>query len=80
MHVIGSKTGYTTVDKASAKTAAIAGLLDVPDADDLRHRPRRVRSSTATAGTWGPAPVTLAYQWYRVGHEDLRRDRPAPTR
>jgi hypothetical protein len=64
VHVIGSKTGYTTVDKASAKTAAIAGLLTSPT-PTVSGTARVGQKLTATAGTWGPAPVTLTYQWYR---------------
>ncbi|GEK23554.1 hypothetical protein CXY01_40740 [Cellulomonas xylanilytica] len=66
VHVIGSKTGYTTVDKASAKTAAVAGLLTT--ATPTVSGTLKVGSTlTAKPGTWGPAPVTLAYQWYRAG-------------
>ena len=66
VHVIGSKAGYTTVDKASAKTAAIGGLLTSPT-PTISGTTRVGQKLTAHAGTWGPAPVTLAYQWYRAG-------------
>ena len=66
VHVIGSKAGYTTVDRASAKTAAISGLLTSPT-PTVSGTTRVGQKLTATPGTWGPAPVTLAYQWYRAG-------------
>ena len=66
MHVIGSKTGYPTVDKASAATATVLGLLTSPT-PTISGTQRVGQTLTATAGTWGPGTVTLTYQWYRAG-------------
>lgn len=57
----GSKAGYTTVGTTSASgqwtltagTPTITGTLAVGSV------------LTAVPGTWGPAPVTLSYQWLR---------------
>ena len=63
----GSKTGYPTASKTSAGTAAIAkGTLSAPTPTITGTR--KVGSIlTAVPGTWGPAPVTLSYKWYRSG-------------
>ena len=61
----GTKSGFTTAAKTSAATAAVvAGTLTGPTPTVTG---TKIVGSTLTAspGTWGPAPVTLAYQWYR---------------
>ena len=65
--VTGSKTGYPTASKTSAGTAPIAkGTLSAPTPTITGTR--KVGSTlTAVPGTWGPAPVTLSYKWYRSG-------------
>jgi hypothetical protein len=61
---IASLTGYTSTTVSSASTAAVVGLL-------TKATPTISGSTTigsvltATAGTWGPVSVSLAYQWYR---------------
>jgi hypothetical protein len=67
VRVTGSKTGYSTLVKTSAVTAAVAkGSLAGP-------APRITGSAkvgyvlTTIAGAWSPAPVVLRYQWYRSG-------------
>ncbi|WP_427007066.1 excalibur calcium-binding domain-containing protein [Pseudarthrobacter sp. H2] len=67
VRVIASKTGYTTVGKPSAATAAVAK-------DSLAGATPRITGTakvgytlTANPGTWSPSPVTLRYQWYRAG-------------
>ncbi|MFC7490547.1 MULTISPECIES: carboxypeptidase regulatory-like domain-containing protein [unclassified Knoellia] len=66
VRVTGSKTGYTAVAKMSAATTAVLGALTsaVPT---ITGTTRVSYTLTATPGTWGPAPVTFAYQWYRAG-------------
>ena len=65
--VTGSKSGYPTVSKTSAATASIVkGTLAAPTPTIAGTR--KVGSTlTAVPGTWGPAPVTLTYKWYRSG-------------
>lgn len=65
VRVTGSKTGFTTAAKTSAATAAVAvGTLTGPT--PTISGTKTVGSTlTATPGAWGPAPVTLTYQWFR---------------
>ncbi|WP_307097445.1 carboxypeptidase regulatory-like domain-containing protein [Arthrobacter sp. V1I9] len=64
--VTGTKAGYTTVAKTSTATAKVAGgTLGVP-AVTIKGT-LRVGSTLTAAGTWGPAPVTLKYQWKANG-------------
>ncbi|MEO7269571.1 MAG: carboxypeptidase regulatory-like domain-containing protein, partial [Knoellia sp.] len=68
--VTGSKSGYTSVAKTSAATVAVvAGTITAPTAPTPTITGTKAVGSTLTAvpGTWGPAPVTLAYQWFRSG-------------
>ncbi|MCJ1705922.1 hypothetical protein [Rathayibacter sp. VKM Ac-2926] len=64
--VTGSKTGYTSVTKSSAAKVITKGTLAAPTPTVTGTK--KVGSTlTAVAGTWGPAPVSLSYQWYRSG-------------
>ncbi|WP_353712913.1 carboxypeptidase regulatory-like domain-containing protein [Arthrobacter sp. K5] len=64
--VTGTKAGYTSVAKTTAATAKVtAGTLTAP-AVTIRGT-LRVGSTLTAAGTWGPAPVTLKYQWKANG-------------
>jgi cell wall-associated NlpC family hydrolase len=67
VRVAGSKTGYTSVARTSRTTAVIAaGTLTAPVPTVTG--PAKVDSRlTAAPGRWGPAPVTLRYQWLRAG-------------
>lgn len=62
----GIKRLYTTTVRTSAPTATVP-LLNLSTTPTPKVTGRAVvgQTLTATAGTWGPAPVTLAYQWYR---------------
>ncbi|WP_354500234.1 carboxypeptidase regulatory-like domain-containing protein [Mycetocola sp. 2940] len=72
--VTGSKAGFTTVSKTSVATAAVIAAA-TPELPALTAAPVPTiagtatvgKALTATAGTWTPAPVTLAYQWNRDG-------------
>ncbi|TVU66207.1 carboxypeptidase regulatory-like domain-containing protein [Paenarthrobacter nitroguajacolicus] len=67
VRVTGSKTGFTTAAKTSASTAAVAaGTLTAP-VPTVSGTAKVGSVLTAVPGTWGPAPVTLAYQWFRSG-------------
>ncbi|WP_457973931.1 beta strand repeat-containing protein [Arthrobacter sp. D1-17] len=64
--VTGTKAGYTTAAKTSAATAKVAaGTLTVPAVTITGTL--RVGSTLTAAGTWGPAPLTLKYQWKANG-------------
>ncbi|AXJ10210.1 hypothetical protein CFN17_11685, partial [Arthrobacter sp. PM3] len=66
--VTGTKAGYSTVSKTSAPTAAIAnGPLSTTPVPTITGVPAVGSTLTAASGVWGPAPVTLRYQWYRSG-------------
>lgn len=64
--VMGSKTGYTSLKRLSAATSAIAKGLTAPT-PTITGTKKSGYTLTANPGTWGPAPVTLKYQWYRSG-------------
>lgn len=66
VRVTGSRSGYTTVQKTSAGVTAGLALTATP-APTVSGTPRVGQTLTAKAGTWGPAPVTLTYQWLRGG-------------
>ncbi|MGO4807838.1 hypothetical protein AB4089_22275 [Arthrobacter sp. 2MCAF15] len=67
--VTGSKPGYTTAAKTSAATKAVTAPVALAAAPVPTVTGRTVTGQklTAVPGVWGPAPVTLAYQWKRAG-------------
>lgn len=65
--VIGSLSGYSTVSKTSAPTAAVAKGSLTRSTPTITGVPAVGTTLTAVPGAWGPAPVTLRYQWYRSG-------------
>uniref|UniRef100_UPI0004626B23 excalibur calcium-binding domain-containing protein n=1 Tax=Arthrobacter sp. TB 26 TaxID=494420 RepID=UPI0004626B23 len=67
VRVIASKTGYTTVGKTSAATAAVTNESLAGAAPRITGTAKIGYTLTATPGAWSPAPVTLRYQWYRAG-------------
>jgi hypothetical protein len=64
--VKGVKSGYTTVTRTSPGVA-VPRVLTVPSKVTLSGTPTVGSTVTAAPGTWGPSPVTLAYQWLRDG-------------
>jgi hypothetical protein len=65
--VTGSKSGFTTVTKTSAVSVKVAvGVLTAP-VPTISGTPTANSVLTAVPGAWGPAPVTLTYQWYANG-------------
>jgi hypothetical protein len=65
--VTGSKASYASTAKTSAATTAVAaGTLTAPT-PTISGTKAVGNTLTIVPGTWGPAPVTLAYQWYRSG-------------
>lgn len=71
--VTGSKTGYASASATSAPfgpiAAAVLDDLD-PGTPTITGTPRIDESLTVDPGSWGPAPVTLTYQWL-VGGEPI---------
>ena len=66
--VTGTKTGYLTVARTSAATAAVAaGSLTTTPTPTITGTAKVGYTLTAHAGTWGPSPVTLHYQWKADG-------------
>ena len=67
--VTGSKTGYTSVKKTSAATAAVTAVpvLSPAPVPTITGSARVGSVLTAVPGTWGPAPVVLKYQWRADG-------------
>lgn len=69
--VTGSRTGYTTVARTSSPTAAVAAApvpaLTATPTPTVSGSPVVGQTLTATPGVWGPAPVTLSYQWFSGG-------------
>jgi cell wall-associated NlpC family hydrolase len=67
VRVAGSKTGYTSVARTSRATAVLAaGTLTAP-VPTVTGSAKVGSRLTASPGAWGPAPVTLRYQWLRSG-------------
>ena len=65
--VTGSKAGYTAAAKTSVATATVAvGTLTAP-VPAITGTVRVGYTLTAVPGAWGPAPVTLTYQWKANG-------------
>ncbi|XAS71270.1 carboxypeptidase regulatory-like domain-containing protein [Micrococcaceae bacterium Sec5.1] len=67
--VTGSKVGYTTASRTSVATAAVLALPALAPAPvpTITGTPKVGSTLTAVPGVWGPAPVTLTYQWKANG-------------
>ena len=67
--VTGSKAGYATAAKTSAATKAVTAPLALTAAPVPKVTGTAVSGQklTAVPGVWGPATVSLAYQWKRSG-------------
>ncbi|MFT3888599.1 MAG: hypothetical protein QM713_10610 [Arachnia sp.] len=66
--VTGTKSGYPTVAKTSAKTKAVAaGTLSSTPTPTISGSAKVGKKLTAKPGTWKPSGVSLSYQWLRDG-------------
>ncbi|MBN9103682.1 MAG: peptidoglycan-binding protein [Propionibacteriaceae bacterium] len=66
--VTGLKTGYTVTVRTSAATETVDNAnFTASPAPKISGKPAVGLKLTATAGTWSPGPVALAYQWTRDG-------------
>jgi hypothetical protein len=67
LRVTGARAGYATSSRTSTAAATVrAGTLVSPI--PTTSGTAQVGSTiTANPGSWGPAPVTLTYQWYAAG-------------
>lgn len=65
VRVTGSRPGYTPSSTATAATAAVAEGILVVTVPRITGTVKVGSTLTANPGIWGPATVTLSYQWYR---------------
>ncbi|MDM7832371.1 cutinase family protein [Cellulomonas edaphi] len=66
VRVTGTKRGYTTATRTSA-SVTIGKVLTPAPVPTISGTPAVGKPLTASAGTWGPAPVTVTYAWLRGG-------------
>lgn len=68
VEVTAKRSGYRTTTVTSAATGAIApATLTVPSSISISGTRTVGNTLTVIPGTWGPAPVSFAYQWMRDG-------------
>ncbi len=68
VRVTGTKRLYTTTARTSAATGTVPLLtLTARPVPTISGKALVGSTLTAQTGTWAPAPVALAYQWYRGG-------------
>ncbi|RNL63441.1 carboxypeptidase regulatory-like domain-containing protein, partial [Arthrobacter oryzae] len=79
--VTGSKTGYTSVKKTSASTAAVTAVpvLSPAPVPTVTGSAKVGSTLTVVSGAWGPAPVVLSYQWRADGVAILGATKPTLT-
>lgn len=65
--VTGTKTGYTTVAKTSARTRLVAKGTLTSVKPRISGTAKAGRTLTAIRGSWRPAPVSYTYRWYTNG-------------
>ncbi|SJN13378.1 Glycerol-3-phosphate ABC transporter, periplasmic glycerol-3-phosphate-binding protein (TC 3.A.1.1.3) [Leucobacter sp. 7(1)] len=63
---VGSKPAYASVTRESQNYTVAPGIL-TPESPRITGTPAKGSTLIAQPGAWGPAPVTLSYQWYRNG-------------
>jgi hypothetical protein len=65
--VTGTRAGYIAATKTSQVTAKVAAGTLTSAIPSVTGVPKVGTALGVRAGTWGPAPVTLNYQWKRSG-------------
>ena len=66
--VTGSSAGYSVLSRTSLATAVITGgVITASPFPTIAGTAKFGSVLTAVTGTWGPAPITLSYQWKRNG-------------
>ncbi len=66
VRVTGAKSGFATLRKTSAKTAAIAhGTITASATPVISGTVQVGKDLAIDAGTWSPSTVSLSYQWLR---------------
>lgn len=65
--VAGLKPGFLPAVRTSAATATVAKGTLTGTVPTVSGTAKVGATLTATAGSWGPSPVTLRYQWKRAG-------------
>jgi len=65
--VTGSKSGYTSVAKTTAKTAKVGTGALVAPKPVIKGTAKVGSKLTATTSGWGPGSVSKKYQWYNNG-------------
>lgn len=78
--VTGSKDGYPSVARGSEATTPVPGILFATPTPVVTGARKVGSTLTANPGTWEPAPVTLAYRWYRVASTGRSSAIPWATR
>jgi hypothetical protein len=63
----GIKSGFTSVTVESAAKSVPASKLTATPTPTITGSSAVGATLTAVTGTWSPAPIALAYQWYRSG-------------
>lgn len=63
--VSGTKSGYSTISRTSSGVKIITPGTLTPAIPVISGAARVGAKLTVAAGSWGPAPVSLSYQWYR---------------
>src|SRR5690606_10235193 len=69
VRVTGSQSGFDPVSATAAPTARVAAGVLTAGIPTLSGTVKVGKKVTVSPGTWGPAPVTLSYQWLRDGAE-----------
>lgn len=68
VQVTGAKEGYTTLQQITRPSKPVReGRLDPSPAPQITGTPVVDGYLVAAPGTWGPAPVSFAWQWLRDG-------------
>ncbi|WP_068255889.1 fibronectin type III domain-containing protein [Rathayibacter tritici] len=65
--VAGSQSGYVSTTRVSSGTAAVTAGTLTSATPTITGTAKVGSTLTAKPGTWGPSPVTLAYQWKANG-------------